>query len=233
MAIPEGLGNMLGSAGAEKAGEYVPYVGTAYKIYKGYGAYKAGGIKGLAKSFMPFGGGLFGGGGSRTNAMARQYMALVNQFDTKFLKPTLSSLTDVKRNINPSMRIGSESFRSVLRQFEGAGASLRDMVGRSDFGSISGRITKLSDLAKRVQRALGGRGAGPDQPIQSIAGTQNIPVPSGELERSVLNLPGAYHGGVFSPIESEGHRFPVTTTQTPGGRRNRKSSLMKTPGILT
>lgn len=229
--MPEGLGSMLGAG--EGASQYLPYVGQAYTAYKAIKGFREGGIKGAFKTIIPFGGSIFGGGGSRRNEMARQYKALVDKFESGFLKPTMESLTDARRTSAPSFRVGSESFRSVLGQFEGAGKSLRDMIRSGDFGSITGRMSELSDLAKRVQKVLGGRGAGPDRPVSPVSGVQNIPVPSGRLERPVLDLPGALHGGGFAPVQSEGHRFPVTTTQTPGGMKSRKIRLGETPGILT
>lgn len=238
MAMPDGLGSMLGETAAKKGAAYIPYIGQAYQAYNIYKGFRKGGIKGAISSLIPFGGSIFGGGGgSRRNAMARQYLALVNQFDKEFLKPTISSMGDVKRDVpRGSVRIGNEPFRNILTQFEGAGKSLRSMVSKGNFGSISERINELSGLAKAVRgelgKRVGGRGAGPDIPSRPISGLQNIPISNIELEKPVLDLPGAYHGGVYSPVKSEGHRFPVTTTQTPGGKR-RKIGFGETPGILT
>lgn len=220
MTMSEGLGSMLG-AGAEKAGGYIPYIGTAYKVFKGYKAFKKGGAKGLAKSVIPFGGSIFGGGGgSRTNKMARQYMDIVNRFNKEFITPTVSNMKDIKRDIiRGTVRIDGESFRNILKQFEGAGKGLRDLVGRSDFGGVSKRISELSSLSDKLQAELGrgsGGGTGPDISIRPLEGKQQT--------SAVLRLPGT-RGNVygFSPIQSEAHRFPVKTTITP----------MTSPGILT
>lgn len=232
MVMSAGLGEMLEGAGgtaAGGAGSYIPYVGTAYKIYKGYKAYKEGGIGGLAKSFVPFGSGIFGGDGSKARREALQakraaYGKLIGSFEKDFLNPQISNLSQFKRNIiRGTIRHEGDTLRSTLARFEGMGGQLKnllkDITLESDAGigkAIKGAGELAKGLADTVTRASGGRGAGPDQPTQASFGIQNIPIPSKSLQRPILDLPGAIHGTGFAPIRSEGHRFPVTTTQTPG-----------------
>lgn len=233
MAISEGLGSML-EQGAGEGGKYLPYVGKAYTVYKAFKGFKEGGVSGLVKSFIPFGSSIFGGSkGSRTNTMARQYADIVKTTEDKFINPTIANLNDIKRDvIRGTVRVDGDTLRNILNRFEGAGSRLRDMVGSGDFGSISGHIDELSKLSKGLKRALGGRGAGPDITTTAESGALKLPLPNLEPSNQMQKLRlGNINVGAFAPMQSEGHRFPVTTTQTPGGRR--KSRLVQTPGTLT
>lgn len=253
MAMSDGLGSMLGEktaeAGAEKAGAaYIPYIGQAYQAYKIYKGFREGGIKGAISSLVPFGGSIFGGGGSRNKARRRAlqrkrtaYGKIITDFERDFLTPQISELNQFKRDvIRGTIRYKGDTARSILARFEGMGGQLKnllkDITLESDAGigkTIKGAGELARGLASTIAKKGSGRGAGPDQPIQSSFGIQNIPMPNKSLEKPVLDLPGALHGGGFSPVQSEGHRFPVTTTQTPGGKKSRRIRLGETPGILT
>ena len=204
------LGNLTNTF--DKFGTYAGPVGKAYTAFKMLKGFKEGGIKGGLSSLMPsFGGfGGFGSSGSKTNAMARQYMDLVNKFDKEFLSPTVENLTKVKRNAAVGFRISGmpESFRSVMSEFEGAGQGLRDMVGRSDFGSIAGRISELSEMSKRVAKGLGGKGTGPSIHIRPVQGNAMT------LNAIKSPMAGENQGG-FSPVRSTSIKTPISTNITP------------------
>jgi hypothetical protein len=233
MAGESAFGSMF-----EKAGKYAGPVGKAYTAFKFFKGLKEGGIKGGLSSFVPSIGGFggFGSKGSKTNAMARQYMALVNQFDDQFLKPTVAGMTKVQRHTAPGFRPEGMmgSFRSIMSQFEGAGDLLRNMVGGGDFGSISGKISSLVDLSKRFQKGMGGRGAGPNQNIDADVGALKLPKLDGRPGENISGESMASGFGTFKQLESEGHRFPVRTNITPGSKSlSIGKNLGFTPGILT
>lgn len=246
MAMAEGLGAMLGKKAAEEGAKeglsYAPYIGWAYKGFKAFEGYKKGGIKGALKTLVPFGGSIFGGGSSRSDEMTKQYMALVNKFESEFIQPTMQNLNQAKHRANiGAMRVGSESVRSIMRQFEGASEGLRKMVRSEDFGSITGRMSELSDLSSKLQKAFGGRGGGPSRTSIADVGTQKLPTLKLNESVPAINLPtrDIGFGGTFDTIRSESHRFPVTTTRTPGeSASGRLANILKSkpyssPGILT
>lgn len=244
---------MLGGIGAQEATKraavYIPYVGQAYQAYKAYKGFKEDGIKGAISSIIPFGSSIFGGGGSRNKERRRELQAkrdaygkIIGKFEKDFLTPQISNLNQFKRDvIRGTVRHEGDTVRSMLARFEGMGGQLKNMLKDITLESDAGIGKTIKDagklakgLADTVARASGGRGAGPSQPTQPSFGIQNIPVSNAKLSRPVLDLPGAIHSTGFAPIRSEGHRFPVTTTQTPGSKRDRrKMGLMETPGILT
>lgn len=227
------LGRLTGAA--DKISAFTGPAGWAYTGYKALKGFREGGIKGGLRALVPFGGSMFGSKGSRTNRIARQYMAVVDQFDKDFLKPTIKSWDESRRGIlRGTVRVENEPFRNILKQFQGAGEGLRTMVGESNFGAVAGRISELSRLARLVHKELGTKGGtGPDIKTTPTTGLLKLPIPNQPLSRFVSDFPGSVNtSGGFEPIRSEGHRFPVTTTQTPGGRK-RKVGLSETPGILT
>jgi hypothetical protein len=246
MAMSDGLGSMLGAGGAEGGLSYLPYVGKAYQAYKAIKGFRKGGVKGAVKSVVPFGGSMFGSKGSRTNKMARQYMGVVTDFENKFLAPTIKNIRESRRGIikgagRGNIRVGGETIDNILATFEKAGHDLKERVGRSDFGSISKRITELSGLSEKLEKAIGrgGRGGGPSRISIGGTGAQKLPLPRLSGEAPAINLPSGesdrLYGGSYNPTRSESHRFPVKTTRTPGKTGNLNSILKPggSPGILT
>lgn len=223
-------------------------------VYGGFKEGKKGGGFGFYDLFTPTGTGRvagtiakaigFGGKSKRSDQnrnLISQAQKLVGQFENEFLKPSISSMHDTKRDIiRGTVRVNNESFRNILKQFEGARKSLKDMAGGGDIAGIGSRIKELGGLADQLKKELGGgRGGGPDISTQPTAGTQKIQIPNVDLGKPVLNLPisdyGAGDVGGFKSVKSEGHRFPVGTTQTPGGSKTniRRMRLGENPGILT
>lgn len=245
MAMSAGLGSMLKEKitqeTAKGAAAYVPYVGQAYQVYKAYKGFKRGGILGALSSFIPFGSSIFGGGGSRRKALQAKrdaYGKIITSFEKDFLSPQISNLSQFKRNVTRGVvRHEGDTVRSILTQFEGMGGRLKGLLKSDNFAGIGEAIKDAGKLAKGLADTItkegGGRGAGPDQPVQSSLGIQNIPVSNVPLEKPVLDLPGAFYGAGFNPLQTKSARPPIVTTQTPGGKRSIRKQLYETPGTLT
>ncbi len=201
---------------------FIPYLGWANTASKVVGGPTIG----------KYAGKIMGGGGSRTNAIARQYQAVVDKWDKEYFQPTMESITDVKRNVPGSTRIGNRSFRDAFTDLEGARAGLDDMIGSGNFGGITGRMKEIGDVINDISKKFG-RGGGPGIRTNAEMGGQNLRLPDMKtgLGQSEFNQPNVY--GQPNPIQSEGNRFAVKTTRTPNSKSlTNMLQGYNSPGIL-